>query len=356
MVELFEENCNVKEVKKKFNGVTKRGNKWRARARDPKLRTDVHLGYYTTPEEAAFAVKMKKLEFEEMCMGEDFRDQFKGVKLPYGVRWENGRWRVHVWNPKLKCHSSFGSYKTCEEAAAVAERKRAEFRGLQEPESEEAAVVAKKKRTECRELVENESEVARKLECLNKQTGDLNVPRGVRRINSGKWVARIRDPIARTRIWLGTYDTADDAVRAYNKRKDLLAAKMTRAEFDGSEVRDMDNPGSNTIDLLVTFERGLGYDEILTSSSGVDCSNNSAVDDESKHGVLDFHGELVNGPIHCSPTSVLEAESSNSACVSNKTCALEFDRAVGLGVINECGQLLGQFGELDEEMWFNLSD
>ncbi|OMO93313.1 hypothetical protein CCACVL1_06536 [Corchorus capsularis] len=54
---------------------------------------------------------------------------------------------------------------------------------------------------------------------------------GVRQRPSGRWVAEIKDTIQKIRVWLGTYDTAEEAARAYDEAACLLRGANTRTNF-----------------------------------------------------------------------------------------------------------------------------
>lgn len=161
--------------------------------------------------------------------------------------------------------------------------------------------------------------------------------RGVRQRKWGKWAAEIRHPIEHRRVWLGTYNTAEEASQAYEQK---------RLEFES--LANSPNFSSEKSSTIVSEPiNETKRDEPAPVSASVDSSG--SVDDSL-----------------ASPLSVLETNSlTSSKCEDKKThdeplfSDVADQKMADPGVLDEelmALQRLGDEMELDFELGTLLSN
>jgi hypothetical protein len=123
--------------------------------------------------------------------------------------------------------------------------------------------------------------------------GPLNMAcpfRGVRQRQWGMWVAEIREPGKKRRLWLGTYHTAEDAALIYDRASRQFyghEGHQNLPDFEGKHDADLRVPRSNSERTQQNLARRV-------TEEGPTVSSSSSLRMQGASGVLQRQGSSTN--------------------------------------------------------------
>lgn len=149
---------------------------------------------------------------------------------------------------------------------------------------------------------------------------------GVRQRPSGRWVAEIKDTTQKIRMWLGTFETAEEAARAYDEAACLLRGNNTRTNFI-THV-SLDSPLASRIqNLLNTKKPGpICKPQIQMTSSVTSSTASHPPKDKSTNSTSSSTGSSAS-------KSCLSSEASNQ-----ESSHRQFSDDVYKPDLSNCGQ------------------
>ncbi|XP_010934659.1 ethylene-responsive transcription factor ERN1 [Elaeis guineensis] len=138
---------------------------------------------------------------------------------------------------------------------------------------------------------------------------------GVRQRPSGRWVAEIKDTTQKIRMWLGTFETAEEAARAYDEAACLLRGSNTRTNFITHVSTD--SPIASRIRKLLDHKKL------------------SKIGSQPQHTTSNSQSYCASTPATSLSTSTSSSTITTESSGSTSTAALVHDKKQDIPITNE---------------------
>ncbi|CAJ1938561.1 unnamed protein product [Sphenostylis stenocarpa] len=161
---------------------------------------------------------------------------------------------------------------------------------------------------------------------------------GVRQRASGKWAAEIKDTSKKIRMWLGTYQTAEEAARAYDEAACLLRGSNTRTNFSTHGCSSIATNSPISLKLRNLLDR-----KAMSNQGQV--QNHSSSISPTFQGAIGPNASTINNIMVMEETSACGGEGESLFVVQNQVSDNMY--AVDMNMINCAMSVTPNASQLD---------